>query len=154
MQARSTTTTRSASTTATAATAAPATLGTDEIRYITLGGPAVGPFSPAVRVGNLVFASGQIGTDSTGTLVKGGIEAETAQTLRNLAKALTAAGSSMDRVVKCTVFMADMKEWPAMNTVYTAFFPRNKPARSAFGSTGLARDARVEIECIGVAGTT
>ncbi len=115
-------------------------------------GPALGPFSPAVRVGNILYLSGQIGTDSTGTLVKGGIDAETRQTLTNIRRVLTDNRSSMDRVVKCTVFMADMKEWPAMNVVYSTFFPDHKPARSALGANGLARDARLEIECIAVTG--
>jgi enamine deaminase RidA (YjgF/YER057c/UK114 family) len=71
--------------------------------------------------------------------------------MRNIADVLEKTGSSMDRVVKCTAFLADMKEWPAMNGVYATFFPNNKPARSALGATGLALNARVEIECIAVA---
>ena len=106
------------------------------------------PFSTAVRVGDVLYLSGQIGTDSTGKLVAGGIEAETRQTLENIRDVLTRTGSSLDRVVKCTVMLADTREWPAMNTVYATFFPRNRPARSAFGATGLALGARVEIECI------
>ena len=105
-----------------------------------------------MRAGNLLFLAGQIGTDSTGTVVKGGVEAQTRQTMRNIAGVLAATGSSMDRVVKCTVFMADMQEWPAMNVVYATFFPAHKPARSAMGASGLARDARVEIECIAMTG--
>lgn len=121
-----------------------------EIAYLTPFGPPVNPFSPAVRVGSTLYLAGQLGTDSTGALVKGGIEAETRQTLRNIANVLDKTGSSMDRVVKCTAFLADMKEWPAMNTVYATFFPVHKPARSAFGATGLALNARVEIECIAI----
>ena len=109
------------------------------------------PFTPAVQTGNLIFVAGQIGTGSNGAIVPGGIEAETRQTLVNIKDVLDKSGSSMDRVVKCTVFMADMKEWDAMNVVYTTFFPDHKPARSAFGSTGLALNARTEIECIAVA---
>jgi 2-iminobutanoate/2-iminopropanoate deaminase len=109
------------------------------------------PFTPAVQTGNLIFVAGQIGTGAQGTVVPGGIEAETRQTLMNIKDILEKSGSGMDRVVKCTAFLADMKEWDAMNTVYTTFFPDHKPARSAFGSTGLALNARVEIECIGVA---
>jgi 2-iminobutanoate/2-iminopropanoate deaminase len=109
------------------------------------------PFSPAVQTGKLIFVAGQIGTGPQGTVVSGGIEAETRQTLMNVKDVLEKSGSSMDRVVKCTVFMADMKEWDAMNGVYTTFFPDHKPARSAFGSTGLALNARTEIECIAVA---
>ncbi|HNV74901.1 MAG: RidA family protein [Gemmatimonadetes bacterium] len=108
------------------------------------------PFSPAVQVGNLLFLAGQIGTSASaqGGVVPGGIQAETRQTMENIKDVLEKSGSSLDRVVKCTVFMADMREWDAMNEVYTTFFPRNKPARSALGANGLALGARVEIECI------
>ncbi len=106
------------------------------------------PFSPAVQVDNLLFLAGQIGTDSTGKLVPGGIEAETRQTMENIGDVLERVGSSWERVVKCTVMMADMAEWPAMNKVYAGYFPRQFPARSAFGATGLALGARVEIECV------
>jgi len=109
------------------------------------------PFSPAVRVGDLLFLSGQVGADSSGHLVAGGVEAETRRALENIRDVLSRTGSSMDRVVKCTVMMADMKEWPAMNGVYATFFPSHRPARSAFGTTGLALNARLEIECIAVA---
>jgi reactive intermediate/imine deaminase len=111
-------------------------------------GQAPLPFSTAVRVGDLLFLSGQIGTDSTGRLVPGGIEPETRQTLENIRTALARSGSSMDQVVKCTAMLADMAEWDRMNRVYvTAFRPGRLPARSAFGSTGLARGARIELEC-------
>jgi 2-iminobutanoate/2-iminopropanoate deaminase len=110
------------------------------------------PFSPAVQVGQLLFLAGQIGTDSTGRLVAGGISAETRQAMDNIRDVLGRVGSSMDRIVKCTVMMADMAEWPAMNAVYASYFPRQFPARSAFGATGLALGARVEIECVAVAG--
>jgi reactive intermediate/imine deaminase len=108
------------------------------------------PFTPAVRVGNLLFVSGQIGTapSAQGAVVSGGIQPETRQTMNNIKDVLEKSGSSLDRVVKCTVFMADMREWDAMNEVYVTFFPRNKPARSALGADGLALGARVEIECI------
>lgn len=108
------------------------------------------PFSQAVRVDNLLFLSGDIGWDRrTGQLVEGGIQAETRQTLENISATLEAFGSSMDNVVKCTVFLADMAEWGAMNEVYKEYLP-NKPARSALGTSGLALDARTEIECIAV----
>ena len=108
------------------------------------------PFSSAVRVDNLLFLSGQVGYDKeAGALVEGGIQAETRQTLENISQTLEDFGSSMDRVVKCTVFLADMSEWGAMNEVYVTFFP-NKPARSALGASGLALNARTEIECIAV----
>jgi 2-iminobutanoate/2-iminopropanoate deaminase len=122
------------------------------IAFLTPFGPPVNPFSPAVRVGDILYLAGQIGTDSTGAVVKGGIEAETRQTMRNIANVLEKTGSSMDRVVKCTAFLADMKEWPAMNGIYATFFPNHKPARSALGATGLALNARVEVECIAVVG--
>ena len=120
--------------------------------YLTPYGPPTRPFSPAVRVGNLLFLSGQIGTTSTGALIPGGIEAETRQTLENIRDVLQRTGSSMDRIVKCTVMLADMREWEAMNTVYTSYFPGHKPARSSFGATGLALGARVEIECVATVG--
>ena len=119
--------------------------------FMTLGSTLPYPFSPVVRVGNMLYLSGQIGTDSTGQLVRGGIQAETRQTLNNIRDIVTRSGSSMDRVVKCTVMMADMREWPAMNEVYATYFPTHKPARSAFGATGLALNARTEIECWAVA---
>ncbi len=122
-----------------------------EPAFLTPFGPPTYPFSPAVRVGNLLLLSGQIGDDSTGAVVPGGITAETRQTLDNIARILDAVGSSMDRVVKCTVMMADMSEWPAMNEVYRTYFTNNLPARSAFGATGLALGARVEIECLAAA---
>jgi len=120
--------------------------------FIASTAPAPGPFSPAVRVGNTLYLSGQIGTDASGGLVKGGIDTETRQVMINIKTVVEANGSTMDRVVKCTVFLADMKEWPAMNVVYATFFPNHKPARSAMGANGLARDARVEIECIAIVG--
>jgi reactive intermediate/imine deaminase len=108
------------------------------------------PFSSAVRVDHTLYLSGALGYDrEKGALVEGGIQPETRKTLENIAQTLETFGSSMDRVVKCTVFLADMAEWGAMNEVYTTFFP-NKPARSALGASGLALDARVEIECIAV----
>jgi reactive intermediate/imine deaminase len=108
------------------------------------------PFSTAVRVDKTLYLSGALGYDrEKGALVEGGIQPETRKTLENISRTLETFGSSMERVVKCTVFLADMAEWGAMNEVYTTFFP-NKPARSALGASGLALDARVEIECIAV----
>ena len=112
------------------------------------GGP-VRPFSPAVRTEGTLYLSGQIGTDSTGRVVRGGVQAETRQAMENIRSLLVRAGSSMERVVKCTVFLADMREWSAMNDIYVTFFDAaRRPARSAMGASGLALDARVEIECI------
>jgi reactive intermediate/imine deaminase len=86
----------------------------------------------------------------TGRLVEGGIRAETRQALELIKAAVERNGSSMDRVAKCTVFLAEMDEWAAMNEVYVQFFPGGKPARSAVEVDGLALDARLEIECIAV----
>jgi reactive intermediate/imine deaminase len=112
------------------------------------GDPAL-PFSQAVRVGNTIYLSGMIGTEGSG-LVPGGIQPETRRTLENIRSTLERLGGTMDDVVKCTVFLADIKEWAAMNEAYVTFFPKNKPARSALGTSGLAMNARVEIECLAV----
>jgi endoribonuclease L-PSP, putative len=122
--------------------------------FITAPGAAASlPFSDAVRVGNILYLSGKIGGDpATGQLVPGGIGPETRQALENIRTTLEANGSSLDRVFKCQVFLADMKEWAAMNAVYVTFFPNHKPARSAFGATGLALNARTEIECAATVG--
>jgi reactive intermediate/imine deaminase len=108
-------------------------------------------FSPAVRVGNLLFLSGQIGTDSTNRLVPGGLQAEARQALNNIKTTLEKYGSSMDRVAKCTVFLADFaKDYNDFNEIYASYFRVRKPARSAMGATNLALGARLEIECIAV----
>ena len=109
------------------------------------------PFSSAVRVGNLLFLSGQIGSEMVNgapRLVAGGIEPETRQAMENIKAVLAKGNSSFDRVIKCSVMMADMAEWPRMNDIYATYFPGAKPARSAWGATGLALGARVEIECL------
>jgi 2-iminobutanoate/2-iminopropanoate deaminase len=105
------------------------------------------PFSQSIRSGNLLFISGTLGTNETG-LVPGGIEAETRQTMENIKRIVEQNGATMDNVVKCLVMLADMSEWGRMNSVYVTYFPNRKPARSAFGASGLALNARVEIECI------
>ena len=117
--------------------------------YKNEGGTRSLPFSEAVRVGDVLYLSGQIGVDSSGSVVPGGIEAETRQTLENIRGALERRGSSLDRVVKCTVMLADIKnDYAPMNAVYRTFFPTERmPARSTFGTSGLALGARVEIEC-------
>lgn len=107
-------------------------------------------FSPAVRVGNTLYLSGQIGTDSSNHLVAGGIQAEGRQALNNVKATLERYGSSLDRVVKCTVFLADIKDYDAFNEIYASYFRARKPARSAMAGSGLALNARVEIECIAV----
>ena len=106
------------------------------------------PFSEAVRIGDMLYLSGQLGTDSTGRLVPGGVRAETRQALLNIAAILHRHGSSLEQVVKCTVMLADIGEWAAMNEVYLTFFRSHRPARSAFGTSGLALDARLELECM------
>jgi 2-iminobutanoate/2-iminopropanoate deaminase len=107
-------------------------------------------FSPAVRFGNLLFVSGQIGTDSTGRVVQGGIQAEGRQALNNMQTTLERYGSSLDRVVQCTIFLADMKDYSEFNQIYATYFRARKPARSAVAVSGLAANAHVEVECIGV----
>ena len=125
---------------------------TPDVAYLTSPEMAGLPFSEAVRVGNLLFLSGQLGRDASGRVVPGGIAAETRQTMENIQAALERHGASLDRVVKATVFMADMSEWAEMNRVYVTYFPHHLPARSALGANGLALGARVEIECIAVVG--
>jgi reactive intermediate/imine deaminase len=122
--------------------------------FINLVEPWPYPFSSAVRAGDFLFLAGQLGSEMVAgapKLVAGGIEPETRQTLENIKAILAKADSSMDKVVKCSVMMADMAEWPKMNAVYATYFPGKKPARSAWGATGLALGARVEIECIAFA---
>lgn len=110
------------------------------------------PFSEAVRVGDMLYLSGQIGNrPGTKDLVPGGITEETRQTLENIRSILERHGSSMSRVVKCTIFLADIEEWPRMNEVYATYFADAKPARSAVAGSGLALGARVEIECMALA---
>ena len=114
---------------------------------------AIGPYSQAVVAGGFVFASGQIPTDpATGQFVEGGITEQTEQVLRNLSKVLEAAGTGLERVVKTTVFLADMNDFAAMNEVYARFFGENPPARSTVEAARLPRDARVEIDVVALAG--
>jgi 2-iminobutanoate/2-iminopropanoate deaminase len=109
------------------------------------------PYSETVVYDDFIFLAGKLGVDpDTGKLAEGGIKAETRQALENMQAALERAGGSMDSVLKCTVFLADIADWAAMNEVYTTFFS-NKPARSAVGDIGLGMNARVEIECIAAA---
>ncbi|MDP9191334.1 MAG: Rid family detoxifying hydrolase [Acidobacteriota bacterium] len=109
------------------------------------------PYSDAVRVGNWLFLSGAIGTPpGSRDVVAGGVEAETRQVLENIKRNLEANDSSLRHVVKCTVMLVDISDFERMNAVYREYFPVNKPARSTFGVSGLARGARVEIECLAV----
>lgn len=120
-------------------------------QFIQPDGPPANPFSPAVRVGDIIFVSGTLGTNPDGTLVLGGIQPETRQLLENIKRTLAASGVGMDRIVKCTVFLADLKEWPAMNEVYRSYFSNgNYPARAAVQAT-LLFGARVEMECAAAA---
>ncbi len=109
----------------------------------------IGPYSQAIRTDSMVFASGQAGLDpSTGNLVGGGVEAETRQALTNIKHVLEAANSGMDLVLKTTVFLIDMNDFPKMNAIYAEFFPKNPPARSTVAVAALPKAARVEIEAI------
>ncbi len=128
----------------------PAAAAAQAPQFLTTNPQSTAPFSPAVKVGNMLYLAGQLGTEK-GKLAEGGIGPETKQALTNIKTVLEANGSDMEHVVKCTVFLQDMKEWGAMNEVYKTMFTAGKfPARSAFGTTGLANNARTEIECIAV----
>jgi len=110
---------------------------------------AIGPYSQATIVGDLVFTAGQVALDpATGTVIEGGIEAQTARVLENLAAVLAAAGSSLSQVVKTTVFLTDMADFPAMNQVYGQAFGDHKPARATVAVAGLPLGVRVEIEAV------
>jgi 2-iminobutanoate/2-iminopropanoate deaminase len=135
------------------AAGAPGAAGT--VRFLDSGKvlPSSLPLSEAVRVGDMLYLSGQLGlAPGTLKLVPGGIRAEARQTMENIRTILEAHGSSLRDVVKCTVMLADMNEWGAFNEVYRDFFADRYPARSAFGASGLAMGARVEVECIAAAG--
>jgi 2-iminobutanoate/2-iminopropanoate deaminase len=112
---------------------------------------AIGPYSQAVRAGNLIFASGQIPIDpATGEFVPGGIEEQTEQVLKNLTAVFAAAGVQMSQIVKTTVFLADMNDFSAMNGVYGRYFSEKPPARATVQAGRLPKDARVEIDAIAV----
>lgn len=105
------------------------------------------PFSPAVRVGDMVYLSGMLGGRADGTMPEG-IEAQARQTMENIRAVLTMAGLGFEHVVRCTVMLENMADWPAFNRVYLEYFqPGRLPARSAFGADGLALGALVEVEC-------
>ena len=110
---------------------------------------AIGPYSQAIQIGDLLFVSGQVPIDpSTGAIVEGDIKAQAQQSLNNLKAILNAAGTNMGAVVKTTVFLADMNDFAAMNEVYAQFFQEPFPARSAVQAARLPTDAKVEIEAI------
>lgn len=119
-----------------------------QVEYLSADKSRPAPLSDAVRVGHMLYLSGQLGTDGASGLVSGGIKAETKQTMENIRRVLERNGSSLDQVVKCTVMLADINERSAMNEVYVTYFAKDRlPARSAFGVSGLVLGARVEIEC-------
>ena len=135
--------TRPAPTTAQSSPAPP------RVEYLTSDSQRPRPLSDAVRVGHMLYLSGQLGTAGSSGLVPGGIKAETKQTMENIRRVLERNGSSLDQVVKCTVMLADISERDAMNEVYVTYFATDRrPARSAFGVNGLVLGARVEIECL------
>ncbi len=112
---------------------------------------AIGPYSQAIKAGGFVFCSGQIPIDpATGNFVSDNVTEQTEQVLKNLGAVLAAAGTTLNNVVKTTVFLADMNDFAEMNEVYGRFFSENKPARATVQAAGLPRAARVEIDCIAV----
>ena len=116
------------------------------------GQPAIGPYSPGVACGQLLFVSGQIPRDASGNMAGASIEAATGQALQNLRGVLAAAGCSLADVVKTTVFLRDLADFAGMNKTYAEFFGNHRPARSTVQAAKLPADARVEIECIAVLG--
>ncbi|MCH5322360.1 MAG: RidA family protein [Helicobacter sp.] len=108
---------------------------------------AIGPYSQAIKIGEMIFTSGQIGLTPSGELTQG-IEAQTRQVLNNLKAVLEEAGSSLDKVVKTTIFLSDMEDFALVNTIYAEFFGEHKPARSTIGVQKLPKNALVEIECV------
>lgn len=121
-------------------------LSTTEFKKLNL------PFSQAVQVNGILYLSGELGVKTgTLTLVEGGVTPQTKQALDNIKHTLEHFGSSMDKVIKCTLFLADIKEWPDVNKVYIEYFKNALPARSAVAGSGLGLGARVEIECMALA---
>jgi len=113
---------------------------------------AIGPYSPGVKTDCFVFTAGQLGIiPETGNIIEGGIENETRQALNNIQQILVAAGSSLSKVVKTTVYMRDLSEFSAMNAIYAEFFPENPPARTTVQASALPKDAAIEIEAIALA---
>ena len=111
--------------------------------------PAIGPYSQAIRAGSMLFVSGQIPLDpDTGTMVEGDLAAQTHRVFKNLSAILAAADATFDNVVKTTVYLADMNDFPAMNEIYATYFSSPAPARATVQAARLPRDARVEIDLI------
>lgn len=123
-------------------------------RVIQLPGSLAGlPFSSAVQVGNVLYLSGSIGVlPGTRQLVDTGVVKQTQQTFENIKAVLAYAGSSLDKVFKCTVFLANIRDYDQMNSVYATYFPKDPPARSTVAGSGLALGAKVEIECLATVG--
>ena len=140
----------------TAALTSSALLHATEVEYLNSGKilPTTMPFSEAVRVGDVVYLSGQVGNiPGTLELAPGGMKEEATQIMENIKTSLEAHDLTMDNVVKCLVMLTDMSEWSDMNEVYRSYFTEGRyPARSAFGVSALALDARAEVECIAVVG--
>ena len=114
---------------------------------------AIGPYSQAIATDTMVYTAGQIGlVPSTGELIEGGVEEQTRQVLTNLGNVLEAAGSGISKVVKTTVFLKDMSDFPKMNSIYAEFFGENPPARSTVAVAGLPKGAAVEIEAVALVG--
>ncbi len=113
--------------------------------------PQAGPYSHSIVAGNHIYVSGQLPISTeTGKLVEGGVAEQTEQSLANVARVLKASGATMDDIVKCTVFLTDMKDFPVMNKIYAGHFAQPAPARSAFAVVGRPLNALVEIEVIAV----
>lgn len=113
--------------------------------------PAIGPYSPALRVGNLLFLSGQIPLDpASGQIVEGDIRAQTARVLENLGELLRAGGAGFSHVARTTIFLADMNDFAAVNEVYASYFSQPYPARATVQAARLPKDVRVEIDAIAV----
>jgi len=111
---------------------------------------AIGPYSQAIEVNNMIFTSGQIALRSDGSFVEGDVEAQTTQVMQNLSHVLQAAGSSLQNVVKTTIFLANMDDFAKVNAIYGSFFGEHKPARSTVGVKCLPKNALVEVEAIAV----
>ncbi len=111
---------------------------------------AIGPYSQAMKVGNFIYTSGQIALTPEGEMVEKDVELQTAQVMRNLKAVLEAGGSSLQNVIKTTIFLADMEDFAKVNAVYEKWFGSHKPARSTVAVKTLPKDALVEIECVGL----
>ncbi|DAB36787.1 MAG TPA: deaminase [Sulfurospirillum cavolei] len=111
---------------------------------------AIGPYSQAIEVNNMIFTSGQIALRADGSFVEGDVEAQTTQVMQNLSHVLQAAGSSLQNVVKTTIFLANMDDFAKVNAIYGSFFGDHKPARSTVGVKCLPKNALVEVEAIAV----